>query len=266
MSTTDRPVFTGRPSVVGHRGLGKGTVEGHLENSLSSLLAAVDLGVDWVELDVTRTADDVLVVHHNPATESGEWIVERTAADLVAHHGMSTLDDVLDALPLDVGVDVDLKTVLEDAPLGRGAGTVGLLSPVLARETRRRRLLTTSFDVAALLWLRDQVPGMPLGLITWLDFPLRMAVTSAAHLDLDVVGLHHRSFGPNPVEQGPVHRPAARSVEVAHQAGLEVLAWCPAPDAVAPLVAAGVDALCVNDVPTTLAAVRRSDDRSDEGA
>lgn len=255
MSTTDRPLFTGRPTVLAHRGLGRGTVDGLVENSLPSLLAAAALGVDWVELDVTRSADDVLVVHHNPATGRGEFLVEVTARQL-AGQGVSTLADVLDALPVQVAVDLDLKTVLEDAPGGWGSGTVALVAPVLAAEVRRRQVLTTSFDVAALLWLREQVPGLALGLISWVDFPLRTAVTAAAHLDLDVVGLHHGSFGANRIEPGPVHRPPARSVEVAHQAGLEVLAWCPGPEAVGPLVTAGVDAVCVNDVPTMLPLVR----------
>jgi glycerophosphoryl diester phosphodiesterase len=43
---------------------------------------------------------------------------------------------------------------------------------------------------------------------------------------------------------------------VAHEAGLEVLAWCPAAHEVADLVAAGVDAVCVNDVPRLLPIVR----------
>ena len=64
MSTADRQLFVGRPAVLGHRGLGKGTVEGLDENTVPSLLAAVALGVDWVELDVARSADGVLVVHH----------------------------------------------------------------------------------------------------------------------------------------------------------------------------------------------------------
>lgn len=230
-------------------------MDGHLENSLSSLLAAVALGVDWVELDVTRTADGVLVVHHDPASDDGDFLVQRTADEL-APHTYPTLAEVLDALPVEVAVDLDLKTVLEDAPGGWGSGTVALVAPVLAAEVSRRRLLTTSFDVAALLWLREQVPGLALGLITWVDFPLRMAVTAAAHLDLDVICLHHRSFGPNPVEQGPVHRPPAVSIDVAHEAGLEVLAWCPGAEAVGPLVEAGVDAVCVNDVPTMLPLVR----------
>jgi len=258
MSTTDRPVFAGRrPSVLGHRGLGRGTVDGHRENTLGSLLAAVELGADWVELDVTRTSDDVLVVHHNPATDDGEWLVERTAEQL-ASRGVQTLADILDALPAGVAVDIDLKPVLEDAPTGRGSGTVALLAPVLSREVRRRRLLTTSFDPAALLWLREQDPALALGLISWVDFPLRSAVTTAAHLGLDVMCLHHRSFTANPIESGPVHRPPAYSIEVAHESGLEVLAWCPGPAEIPMLVAAGVDALCLNDLPATLPLVPRA--------
>lgn len=255
MSTANRPLFTGRPAVLGHRGLGRGTVDGLAENTLPSLLAAAAMGVDWVELDVTRSADGVLVVHHNPATGHGDFLVDLTAEQLAAH-GVPTLAEVLDALPVEVALDLDLKTVLEDAPGGWGSGTVALLAPVLAAEVRRRPVLTTSFDVAALLWLRDEVPGVALGLISWIDFPLRMAVTAAAHLGLDVVSLHHGSFGPNPVEAAPVHRGPARSVEVAHAAGLEVMAWCPGPEAVGTLVAAGVDALCVNDVPVMLPLVR----------
>jgi glycerophosphoryl diester phosphodiesterase len=255
MSTADRRVFTRRPSVVGHRGLGGGEVEGRVENTLESLLGAVDAGVDWVELDVTRSGDDVLVVRHNPSTADGRFLVDSTTTELAAA-GVPTLEDVLDALPTGVAVDLDLKSILEDATRDLAAGTVGLLAHVLRHECRRRPLLVTSFDAAALLRLREEVPGPGYGLLTWLDFPLRIAVPMAAHLGMSVVGLHHRSFGANPVEPGPVHLPAPDSVAVAHEAGLEVLAWCPGPEDVAVLLAAGVDAVCVNDVPRMLPLVR----------
>jgi glycerophosphoryl diester phosphodiesterase len=255
MSTTDRTVFGSRPDVVGHRGLGKGVVDGLVENTLASLEAAVAAGVDWVELDVSRTQDDVLVVHHNPATADGRFLVDRPAADL-ATNGIASLDDVLEALPADVALDLDLKPVLEDATSHAGATTAGLLLPVLRRELSRRRLLVTTFDVAALGWLRDELPGLPCGLLTWLDFPLRIAVPMAARFGASVVGLHYRSFAANPVEPGPVHRELATNVSVAHEAGLEVLAWCPGEQEVGALVAAGVDAVCVNDVPRMLPLVR----------
>jgi glycerophosphoryl diester phosphodiesterase len=255
MSTADAPVFSRRPSIVGHRGLGRGVVDGLVENSLPSLLASAAAGVDWVELDVSRSADDCLVVHHNPSLEDGSFLLARSGRELRAA-GVATLAEALEALPADVALDLDVKPVLEDAAAAQQTGTVGLLVPVLRREVRRRPLLVTSFDAAALQWLRDEVPGLRCGLLTWLDFPLRIAVPMAAHLGMDVVGLHHRSFGPNPVEPGPVHHGAERSVAAAHGAGLEVLAWCPGPDEAPALVAAGVDAMCVNDVPRMLPLVR----------
>jgi glycerophosphoryl diester phosphodiesterase len=251
----DRPTFRSRPDVVGHRGLGKGVVDGHVENTLASLEAAAAAGVDWVELDVSRTSDDRLVVHHNPATADGRFLVDRTAADL-ANLGMATLEEVLELLPVEVGLDIDLKPVLEDAAGPWDATTAGLLLPVLRRENARRRLLLTTFDVAGLAWLRDEVPGLACGLLTWLDFPLRIAVPMAARVGAAVVGLHHRSFAANPVEPGPVHRDLVSNVAAAHDAGLEVLAWCPGEQEVGALVAAGVDAVVVNDVPRMLPLVR----------
>jgi glycerophosphoryl diester phosphodiesterase len=255
MSSADGRVFTRRPSVVGHRGLGRGEVDGHRENTLDSLLAAVAAGVDWVELDVTRSADGVLVVHHNPSTTDGRFLVDRSVAELAAE-GVATLDDVLDALPTDVALDLDLKSVLDDATRDPGAGTVGRFARTLRRESGRRRLLVTSFDAAALLWLQQDVPDLAYGLLTWLDFPLRIGVPMAAHLGMSVVGLHHQSFGPNPSEPGPVHAAMQDSVAVAHQAGLQVLAWCPGPQEVGVLLDAGVDAVCVNEVPRMLPLVR----------
>jgi glycerophosphoryl diester phosphodiesterase len=200
------------------------------------------------------------VVHHNPATADGRFLVDRTAAEL-ASAGIATLDEVLEALPAEVPIDFDLKPVLEDATGPVDATTAGLLLPVLRHELTLRRLLLTSFDVAALGWLRDELPGLPCGLLTWLDFPLRIGVPMAARFGAAVVGLHYRSFAANPVEPGPVHRDLATNLAVAHDAGLEVLAWCPGESEVGALVAAGVDAVTVNDVPRMLPLVRTLRDR-----
>jgi glycerophosphoryl diester phosphodiesterase len=259
MSAADR-VFAARPDVLGHRGLGKGVVDGHVENTIGSLIAALAAGVDWVELDVSRSSDDVLVVHHNPATADGRFLVDRTAAEL-ASAGIATLDEVLEALPAKVAIDFDLKPVLEDSTGPVDATTAGLLLPVLRRELAHRRLLVTTFDVTALGWLRDELPGLPCGLLTWLDFPLRIAVPMAARFGAAVVGLHYRSFGANPIEPGPVHRDLATNMSVAHEAGLQVLAWCPGESEIGALVAAGVDAVTVNDVPRMLPLVRALRDR-----
>jgi glycerophosphoryl diester phosphodiesterase len=256
MSTAEVQRFlVATPTLLGHRGLGRGTVDGHPENTVASMLAALDAGADGLEVDVARTADGALVVSHDPVLPDGRFLVEVDAADATTA-GLVLLADLLDTVPAGVPVDLDLKSVLEDATDVASRRTDALLAPLLAAEVRRRPVLVTSFDPAALLRLREAVPAVAYGLLAWVDFPLRHAVATAAGLGLDVVGLHHGSFGPNRVEGGPVHRPPEVSVDVAHQAGLQVLAWCPEPDVAAGLVAARVDALVVNDVAAAVAALR----------
>src|SRR5688572_8836443 len=96
----------GRPVVIGHRGLGSGVVAGHRENTLGSFLAAVEAGVDWVEVDVRRTRDDRLVIAHDPAYDDGLFLVDADAATASAR-GTLLLDDLLEALPAHVGVDFE---------------------------------------------------------------------------------------------------------------------------------------------------------------
>ncbi|MGH3319094.1 MAG: glycerophosphodiester phosphodiesterase [Streptosporangiaceae bacterium] len=248
-------LFEPRPVVMGHRGFGRHSENGYAENTVASVVAAVEHGLSWIEFDVRRSRDDQLVVHHNPTTTDGAFVIEQTADEVTAR-GIPRLTELLDALPPEVGVNVDVKTELEDAVTEPDGRTGGLLAAVLAKETARRRVLATSFDPALLLDLRERAPDMPLGLITWADFPLRHAVPAAVHLGMRMVSLHHGSFGPNRIERGPVHRPPAYSVDIAHRAGIEVLAWCPDVPSAVELARSGVDALCVNDVPGVLDVLR----------
>ena len=90
---------------------------------------------------------------------------------------------------------------------------------------------------------------------------------------MQAVGLHTGSFGQRKEaccpageelageEQACDELPspaAAGAIAAAHEAGLDVLVWCPSPAAALRYTAAGADALCVDDVPATLAALRRS--------
>lgn len=247
-------VFEGRTTVLGHRGSGRDTVDGHVENSVDSLLAGVASGLRWVELDVRRTADDVLVVGHHPTLGSGDFVADLDLGRARAL-GVVTLEEVLDALPDGIGVNLDLKTSLEDALRPRDATTAALLAPVVADLVEHRPLLVSSFDPAALLALDEAAPQVPLGLLAWVGFPLRKAIPAAVHLGVDVVAAHWSSFGPNVVDRAPSFRPAAHAVDVAHRAGLEVVAWCPAAEVAVELLGAGVDAVVVDDVPRTVAAL-----------
>ncbi|MFB4305965.1 glycerophosphodiester phosphodiesterase [Actinomadura sp. GTD37] len=248
-------IFENTPTVIGHRGYGSGDLVPPgaaapvAENTLPSLLAAVEAGLSWVEIDVTRTADDHLVLRHDPTTVDGDHLIDLPATA----SGLPRLTEIFAALPEDVAVDVDVKTVLEDALDEPSRRTGALLAPVLRREAERRRLLVTSFDPSLLTFLKEEAPGVPLGLLTWLRFPLWHAVPAAAGLGLDAVAVHTGSCG---IDHPDTRlRPLEHCVDVAHKAGLATIAWCPSAEAAPTYAEAGFDALVVNDVPGVLAAI-----------
>jgi glycerophosphoryl diester phosphodiesterase len=231
-------VFADPPVLCGHRGSGKGPGE----NTLESFRAAVRAGLPWVEVDARLSADGVLVARHDPALADGRAVAQLTAQE----SGLMRLEELFAELPPHVGVDIDLKSALEDAERQRERTTAAAVGD-FARRAGGRPLLVSSFDPAALLIVRERAPGVPLGLLTWRRFPLRKAIPAAVHLGLQALCAQVESFG---VRSGPVpnERPAAESVAVAHRAGLAVVAWCARPDEEAPLVEAGVDCLVIDDV------------------
>ena len=243
---------SGEPVIIGHRGCGRGIVDGCSENTLESFLMAIELGVEWLEVDVRRTADDILVVAHDPAEPDGVFYTDITGEE-AGDRGTLRLEELLDALPADVGVDFDLKTSMEDATRQRCATTAAQLAPVAERESHRRPLLVTSFDPGALDITRELAPGVARGLLTWLEFPIDQAVAAAAHLDVQVLASHCGSLRPDSIEAEPSRRPLEYVVDIVHQSGREFLAWCPGPEFAEELVDAGADALCVNNVGEVIA-------------
>lgn len=221
-------VFGDTPVLCGHRGSGRG----HEENTLPSFRAAVDAGLRWVEVDARATADGVLVARHDPELEDGRAVADVSAAEA----GLMCVADLFEELPDEVSIDVEVKTALEDALRPRERTTAALVAELVAAHDRH--VLVTSFDPAALLIVRERLPQVPLGLLTWTRFPLRKAIPAARHLGLEVVVANVESF---PTDAAP-------PVRVAHEAGLAVAAWCPAPEEREALLAAGVDCLVIDDV------------------
>jgi glycerophosphoryl diester phosphodiesterase len=228
-------VFDDVPVLCGHRGNGRGVVGGQLENTLGSFRAAVAAGIRWVETDVRRTSDGVLVASHDPFEPA-------TAGEL----GLMPIEELLEDLPPEIGVNLEIKTGIEDAQRPRGETTAALTAD-LARRHGSRRLLLTSFDPSAPLIVRERAPEIPVGLLTWIRYPLRKAIPAAVHLGMDVVAPHVQSL------QLEAQQLAA-SIQVAHDAGLQVVGWCPDAEQRVKLEAAKVDCLIVDDVPSALGA------------
>jgi glycerophosphoryl diester phosphodiesterase len=244
-------IFDRKPSIVGHRGFGSGHRGGYRENTVGSFLAAVACGLSWVELDVHRSRDGELVVRHDPVAPSGAVIVTCTAAEL-AVAGVPSLAEVLAALPADVAVNIDVKTIIDDAVDPPAHRTHALVAEILHREQGTRPFLVSSFDPSAVMYLaqhREFTGDVALGLITGIDFPAQHAIPAAANLGLDAVCLHTGSLNLHRDQVGPACLTPERIIQTAHRAGLEVLTWSPSPAEAVRLVQAGADAVCVNDIP-----------------
>ncbi|MEU2347935.1 hypothetical protein [Modestobacter sp. NPDC049651] len=96
---------------------------------------------------------------------------------------------------------------------------------------------------------------MPLGLLTWHRFPLEMAVAACVHMDVEVLALHVGSLcegqAAGQIDQGVL----ARLLSLLHRCGRQLLVWCPQIASARLLVAAGTDAVVVDDLPEALAAL-----------
>ena len=137
--------FGGANLVIGHRGAA-GLAP---ENTLDGFRIAAALGVDAVELDVHRLEGALVVLHDHALdrTTSGRGPLEAHSLaalrrlDAGGGQRVPLLEEVLAALPVNVGVNIELK-----AP-----GTAELAVPLAQRQaTRGRDMLISSFDLEEL--------------------------------------------------------------------------------------------------------------------
>jgi glycerophosphoryl diester phosphodiesterase len=132
---------TSLPLVIAHRGASRDAPE----NTVAAFEAAIALGADAVELDVRRTADGVLVVHHN-ASRRGVPLSMLTYSRLVrlSRHEPPRFDTVLDLCAGRIGVDIEVKEP------GFEAEVIDAASSRFPRE----QLLYTSFEETVIAAIR----------------------------------------------------------------------------------------------------------------
>ena len=242
--TVSARVFVDVPVLCGHRGSGRGVGE----NTLPSFRAAVAAGMTWVEVDARTNADGVLVAYHEAVVPDGRYVSGLRSSETDAL-GLMRVGDLLEDLPPHIGVDIDLKTSLEDAQRHRDETTAALVADLVQPHANGRPLLVTSFDPSALIIARERAPDLALGLLTWLRFPLRKAIPAAVHLGLQVIAPHVESFGLRQPRPAP-GRARDRATPSRSRTPLASRSSPGAPSAQERrvLLDAGVDCLCVDDV------------------
>ena len=132
--TVERPdvLFVARPGAVR---ASRQRAAARRENTLGRSGPPSRPGCRWVEVDARLTADDVLVARHDPSPTTGASSPSCTASETDAL-GIMRVADLLEELPPEIGVDVDVKTSLEDALRPRERTTAALVAD--ARRAARR--------------------------------------------------------------------------------------------------------------------------------
>ena len=88
------------PQIIGHRGSGLPTTGGYVGNTRNAIRAAVDAGVDWIEVDVRKSRDDVLMVFHDEDLSRVTGLEEQFAAlDRDRIQGLNVNVDPVETIP-----------------------------------------------------------------------------------------------------------------------------------------------------------------------
>ncbi len=224
-----------RPLLLGHRG----SPRVHRENTLASFQAAMDAGLDGVELDVRRLADGTLVIHHDLNLPDGRALNTLNADQLPTD--VPTLDALL-AWAADAGAFLNVEIKFEGARSDdRVAGTLR----AIRRYALGERVMVSSFSPLILKAARDLAPGIERGFLYHRSYRVGIDLVPVVARRLDVAALHphHSLIG-------------TELMQMARAEGWRVNAWTVnEPADVARLNALGVDGL-IGDIPEVLLSAR----------
>jgi len=117
---------------------------------------AIELGVDYVEFDVRRTADGAYVAYHDPRTPSGRSVGHLTFDEVRTELGSEvvTLHELFDIANGLVGLHIDLKEIGYEAEI---------VSLALAHFTVSQFVITSLEDVS-IRTIKEQFPQVRVGL------------------------------------------------------------------------------------------------------
>jgi glycerophosphoryl diester phosphodiesterase len=220
--------------VMAHRGASKAEPE----NTLAAFRRAGDMGSNAVELDVRRTSDGVLVVHHNPHLPDGRLVAGVAYADLPA--SLATLGDALDACA-GMWVNVEIKNDPDEPDFDPTEMIADeTLAHLLARNDDDRWLISC-FRMDTIDRCRAIAPQIK---TAWLcvDAPQGVADT--------LVKKGHHALHPW------VAMLTRETVQACHAAGVQVNTWtCDDPARMAELIEWGIDGICTNVPDVALAVV-----------
>lgn len=216
----------------------RGASRAERENTVEAFRRAVAMGAHAAELDVRRTADGILVVHHNPTLEDGR-VVGHLAADELPGH-VPTLDQALDACG-PMWVNVEIKNDPDEPDFDPTESIADeTIAHLVARDDDARWLIS-SFRMETVDRCRALAPTIR---TAWL------CVDVPEGIERTLVRKGHAALH-------PWHHAVDRALlDRCHAAGVEVNVWtCDDAERMAALYEWGIDGICTN-VPDLAITVR----------
>ena len=225
-----------RPKVLAHRGARRVAPE----NTVDAFVAAAALGADGVELDVHRTADGALVVHHDAGARGVGVLTERSLVEIrTARPEIPTLEEALEACD-GMLVNIEVKNLPGDADYDSADGAATGVVALLAERGRRDDVLVSSFNLASADRVRALDESIPTALLTLVGLDPANGV-EVAHA--------HGHGAVHPDVRSLARGAADATVGRAHDLGLAVNVWTVnGEDEMRRLATTGVDAI-ITDVP-----------------
>jgi glycerophosphoryl diester phosphodiesterase len=200
------------------------------------------MGAQGVELDVRRTRDDVLVVHHDPRLVDGRMICDTAVADLPDH--LASLEQALDACA-GMWVNLEIKNDEDEPDFDPDDRIADQTMALLAARNEPDRWLMSSFRLETMDRCRAIAPNVR---TAWLTTLVPDDV-----IDL-LVPRGHSALHPW------VHALTRDVIDRCHDHGLQVNTWtCDEPDRMRELVSWGIDGICTNVPDVALAVIAATD-------
>jgi glycerophosphoryl diester phosphodiesterase len=148
---------SGRPLIVAHRGASRIA----RENTLEAFEAAIESGADAIECDLRRTADGIIVVHHNATIPLTRRRISRLTwpeACRLAHkrgYDLPTFEEAARLCHKRIALDLELKETGYETEVVRQT----------FRFLDKKQVLFTSFNDASLTAIKEYDPEAKVGLL-----------------------------------------------------------------------------------------------------
>lgn len=223
------------PLILGHRG-----ASAHAgDNTIAAYRLAVEHGADGIECDVRLTADDVIVMHHDPVVDGmGALNGYPFAALRQRHPHIPTLDETLAELPEpNFVLNIEIKNDPDEAGFDPSHRLGAAIAEWINRHELHHRSVVTSFNRATIDRVRASDETITTGLLLGHQrfAPLMAGLASDGHRW--VLPHHSRLFFG-----------ARRHIQRAHDVGLSVGTWTlDSPWRLRQVRSAHIDAVIAND-------------------